>query len=168
MALKRSSEVIAVGFSVAESAVNTFTEGQVDLQLNPLDNEVFVVSAIDLDPIAPDNVAGVDTQTFVSLTTTSQTSVANLNRAACLANATLDIRMDPAGVTGVPFTRTSLDSPPAALDYIGIISTNDFFVQIKGNNNLTTKQVFGKLWGYRAKADAATYAALVQSEVLSS
>ena len=79
-----------------------------------------------------------------------------------------DIRQDPAGVTGVPFTRTSLDSPPATLDYIGIISTNDFFVQIKGNNNLATKQVFGKLWGYRAKADAATYAALVQSEVLSS
>ena len=168
MALKRSSEVIAVGISVAESAANTFTEGQVDLQLNPLDNEVFVVSAIDLDPLAPDNVAGANTQTFVSLTTTSQTSVANLNRAACLANATLDIRQDAGSITGVPFTRTSLDSPPAALDYIGIISTNDFYVQIKGTGNTAAKSVFGKLWGYRAKADAATYAALVQSEVLSS
>lgn len=168
MALKRSSEVIAIGFSLDESAANTFTQTAVDLQLNPLDNEVFVVSAIDLDPLAPDNVAGTSTQTFVSLTTTSQTAVANLNKSACLANVVLDIRQDAGSVTGVPFTRTSLDSPPAALDYIGIISTNDFFVQIKGNGNAAAKAVFGKMWGYRAKADAATYAALVQSEVLSS
>jgi len=168
MALKRSSEVIAIGFKVTESAANTFTQGAIDLQLNPLDNEVFVVSAIDLDPLAPDCVAGANTQTFCSLTTTSQTEPANLNSSSCLANVVLDIRQDPGSVDGVPFSRTSLDSPPAALDYIGIISTNDFFVQIEGTNNGAAKRVFGKMWGYRAKADAATYAALVQSEVLSS
>ncbi len=54
------------------------------------------------------------------------------------------------------------------LDYIGIISTNDFFLQIQGGGNLTPKIGNVKVYGYRAKADAATYAALVQSEVLSS
>lgn len=168
MALKRTSEIIAIGFSAVESAANTFTQTSVDLQLNPLDNEVFVVSAIDLDPIAPDCVVNVSTQTFCSLTTTSQTSVANLNRTPCLANVALDIRADGATPVSVGFTRSSLDSPPANLDYIGIIATNDFFVQIKGTGNLVAKNVFGKMWGYRAKADAATFAALVQSEVLSS
>ena len=53
-------------------------------------------------------------------------------------------------------------------DSIGIIATNDFFIQVEGTANGVAKGVTGKLYGYRAKAGAATYAALVQSEVLSS
>ena len=53
------------------------------------------------------------------------------------------------------------------VDYIGLIATNNFFVSVQGANNIAAKGVNGRLWGYRAKADATTYAALVQSEVLS-
>ena len=166
MALKRSSEIIAIGFEVSETAANTFTQTQVDLQLNPLDQEVFVVVAVDLDPTAPDCITNVNTSTLASLSTTSRTAFGNLNSSTVLANAVLDIRAD--GVNHVAFSRTSLDSPPATLDYIGIISTNDFFVQVVGDNNTNVKRCFGRVWGYRAKADAATYAALVQSEILSS
>lgn len=168
MALKKSSEIIRVGFSITESGANTFTQERVDLQLNPLDQEVFVVVAADLDPAAPFNIAGTNTQTAMSVSSTSKTGFANLNDSDTIANAVLDIRYDAAGVNGVGFTRTSLDSPPAALDYISIIATNDFFVQIVGTGNSGARNGFGALWGYRAKADAATYAALVQSEVLSS
>jgi len=38
---------------------------------------------------------------------------------------------------------------------------------MKGLANVAAKSASGRLWGYRAKADASTYAALVQSEVLS-
>jgi hypothetical protein len=60
-----------------------------------------------------------------------------------------------------------LETPPATLEYIGIIATNDFFVGVQGTNNGGPKQASGKLYGYRAVADATIYAALVQSEVLS-
>lgn len=166
MALKKTSEIIAIGFSVAESAPNTFAQTQVDLQLNPLDQEVFVVVAIDLDPTAPDVITNTNTQSLMSLSTTSRTSFGNLNTSSVLANAVYDVRADAANHVG--FVRTSLDSPPATLDYIGIISTNDFFVQLVGTNNANAKDGFGRVWGYRAKADSATYAALVQSEILSS
>jgi hypothetical protein len=60
------------------------------------------------------------------------------------------------------------ETPVAAnLDYIGIIATNDFFVQLTGVGNTVAKKGHGKLYGYRAKASADIYAALVQSEVLS-
>jgi hypothetical protein len=59
------------------------------------------------------------------------------------------------------------EQPPATLDYLGIIATNDFFIQIQGDANLSAKQIQGKLYGYRARATADIYAALVQSEVLS-
>ena len=53
------------------------------------------------------------------------------------------------------------------LEYVGIIATNDFFVQINGSGNTGAKAVTGKLYGYRARADADIFSALVQSEVLS-
>lgn len=164
--LKETSSLIGIGFSLAESAANTFTQERIDLQLNPLDNEVFIVYAIDLDPTAPDVVAGTSTANSCSLTTTSRTAVANLGDSACLANAVLNIRMAAGSVEGVPFTRGSNESPATQLEYVGIISTNDFFVQIQGTGNGNAKSVSGKVYGVRARADASVYAALVQSEVL--
>ena len=163
--LKSTSSLITIGFSVTESAANTFTEGQIDLQLNPLDNEVFVVQAINLDPSNPSAIAGTNTNVDAALTTTSRTTMPNLSDSAALGVASNAIVSDP--VIGVGFSKTSMETPPAALEYIGIIATNDFFVQVLGTNNASAKKVTGKLYGYRARADASVYAALVQSEVLS-
>ena len=82
-----------------------------------------------------------------------------------MARASEKIRTDAVG--GVAFATQALETPPATLEYIGIIATNDFFVQVEGTGNSAAKGVSGKLYGYRATADASTYAALVQSEVLS-
>ena len=165
--LKQTSSTVAIGFSVTETGPNTFTQGTIDLNLDPLNNEVFVVLAIDLNPTAPDNVAGVSSATSASLTSTSQTGVANLSNSNCMADSVLNIRQDAGSVTGVPFMRIAQESPATLLDYIGIIATNDFFVQIAGSGNTLAKSVSGKMYGYRARADASIYAALVQSEVLS-
>jgi len=163
--LKQTSSTVAIGFSVTESAANTFTEGTVDLNLDPLNNEVFVVLAIDLNPLAPDMISGTNTATSASLTSTSQTSVANLSDSNCMADSVLNIRTDPTNAVG--FMRIAQESPATLLEYVGIIATNDFFVQVAGSGNTGAKGVSGKLYGYRARADASIYAALVQSEVLS-
>jgi len=164
--LKPSSSPIAVSFSLSESAANTFTESRVDLQLNPLDNEVFVVTGVNLDPTVPSAVAGSNTQIRASLTTTSQVDAVNLSSPACLATSVMNIQADAASLVG--FTRTSEDTPTHGTEYIGIIATNDFFVQIRGTNNTSAKFLSGRMWGYRATASSSIYAALVQSEVLSS
>jgi hypothetical protein len=165
--LKASSSTVAIGFSTLEAGPNTYTQSSVDLNLSPLDREVFVVTAINLDPTAPDALAGLDTQVNCALTATSQTVVANLSNSNCMATATLDIRGSGMVDAGVAFTRNGMETPPATLDYIGIIATNDFFVSIEGTNNVNPKFVSGKLYGYRATATADIFAALVQSEVLS-
>ena len=166
--LKQSSETIVIGFKVDESAANTFTQGQVDLQLNPLDNEVFVVTGINLDPSFPDAIATVNTSVNAALTTTSRTTMPTLADSACLAKTTNFIAAAGFVDGGVAFQHASMETPPAILDYLGIIATNDFFLQVQGANNGAGKSVSGKVYGYRAVASAATYAALVQSEVLSS
>jgi len=101
------------------------------------------------------------------LTTTSQTDVVNLSNSNCMAISANVIRAAGFADGGVGFQTLGSETPPATLDYVGIIATNDFFVQVKGGGNLTAKQGSGKLYGYRAVASADIYAALVQSEVLS-
>jgi len=165
--LKQTSSVIAVGFRTPESAPNTYTQSQVDLNLSPLDREVFVCLAINMDSSFPDAQAGVDSGVRTQLTTTSQTDIVSLQDANCLSRLTNVIQAGGFVDGGVSFTSQALETPPSTLEYIGIIATNDFFVGIKGENNLAAKAVSGKLYGYRAQASADIYAALVQSEVLS-
>lgn len=165
--LKETSSLIAIGFSVAETAANTFTQEQIDLQLNPLDNEVFVVYAIDLDLETPDAIAATNTAMQGALTTTSRTALPNLSDSTCLAVKQSRIRAAGFVDGGVGFTTGSNESPATQLEYLGIIATNDFFVQVEGTNNAAAHSMSGKLYGVRARADASVYAALVQSEVLS-
>ena len=73
--LKETSSIITIGAAVTESAANTFTSQQVDLQLNPLDNEVFVVYGVDLDLLDPNMIVGTDTAILGSVSTTSRTTV---------------------------------------------------------------------------------------------
>ena len=167
MGLKKTSEIVAISFGVTESAPNTYTQNQVSLTLDVLNQEVFVVVAIDLDPGFPDAVAATDTSTSCQLTSTSQTGAVTLSNTNCLAHTSNAIRAAGFLDGGVSFVRTSLDTPPAALDWIGIIATNNFFCAINSANNVVAKGLAGRLWGYRARADAATFSALTQSELLS-
>ena len=163
--LKQSSSLITISAGMTESAPNTFTQSQVDLQLNPLDNEVFVVQAINMDPSPPDYVGGLNSFVTCSLSTTSRTTVGTLADSSVFAGASRDIRTDPTG--GVAFEQTSMETPPSGLEYVGIIATNDFFVQVQGINNLTAKGANWRMWCARAKVTADIYAALVQGETLS-
>ena len=166
--LKQTSAVVSIGFSVPESAPDTFTQGQVDLNLSPLDREVFIVLACNLDVSSPDMQLGLTSSTKAGITTTSQTAMPGLQDANCLSRITERIVTDAGGATAATsFTTAALETPPATLEYIGIIATNDFFVQVEGTNNLGAKGVSGKMYGYRAVASADIYAALLQSEVLS-
>jgi hypothetical protein len=165
--LKQTSSTIAIGFSATETAANTFQQSAIDLNLSPLDNEVFVVLAIDLNPFTPDSMPGLDTAVRCSVTTTSQTSNVTLSDSNCLAVAETHIKAANFVDAGVGFQTSGMETPPANLEFIGIIATNDFFCQVLGENNGGPRGVNGKMYGYRARADASIYSALVQSEVLS-
>ena len=165
--LKQTSSPISIGFQTIEQAANTFTQSSVDLNLSPLDREVFVVTAINVDPFTPDAIAATDTSMTAAVTTTSQTAIVGLENSNCLAIGQNIIKAAGFAAGGVSFSTTGLETPPALLEYLGIIATNDFFVGVVGRSNLVAGGVSGKLYGYRAQASADIYAALVQSEVLS-
>jgi hypothetical protein len=165
--LKTTSSIIQISASVEESAAATFTEKQIDLQLNPLDNEVFVVYGIDIDLEAPELVANSNSLVKASVSTTSRSSVGSLAQSNVLAAARIQTQ-DNAGTSAVTNQYSSDSAPATQLEYLGIIATNDFFLQVEANGaNTTEKFMAARIYGVRARADAAVYAALVQSEVLS-
>ena len=164
--LKQTSSLIVIGARTVESAANTFTQGRIDLQLNPLDNEVFVVVAVDMDPAFPDQTAGARAALSFAMTTTNQATFPLFNSSSVIAQK-IQVLDDTIPGTGTYMETSSLESPATSLDYIAIISTNDFFLQIQGANNAAAKGGNVKVYGYRARADSSVYAALVQSEVLS-
>ena len=165
--LKETSSLIQVGAFVTESAAGTFTSKRIDLQLNPLDNEVFIVYGIDIDLEAPDLIANAVTLTQASISTTERTSVGSLNASNVLAASRIETQ-DVGGTSSVTNEYSSDSAPATQLEYLGIIATNDFYVNILGSAaHAAAKTMNCRVYGVRARADASVYAALVQSEVLS-
>ena len=101
------------------------------------------------------------------MSSTSLDGVGSLSGSNVIAAARDDIVMEAAEVLGMPFTAMFGEAPAVGMDYLAIIATNDFFIQVRGTNNTNVKSMRGKLYGYRAIADAGTFAALTQSELLS-
>ena len=168
--LKPTSDTVIISGTVLESAPNSFTQETVDLQLDVLNREIFVVTAIDLNMSLPDADVTAGSENIVrgSLSTTQRTSmgtIADSNVMAAGRNVVVnDITLGaPAGV----YSDASTETPHAQLEYITLIATNDFHAQIQGDNNSKVKRMDFRVWGYRAQASADIFAALTQSELLS-
>jgi len=164
--IKETSGLIVISSSVTETAANTFTSALVDVQLNALDNEVLIVYSIDLDASRPDLIAATNTECRMSLSTVPRTTVGSIANNNVMAAARI-VTQDN-GVTAVTNAFSSDSAPSTELPYLGIIATNDFALQIEGINNTSPMVGAAKVYCQRGRADAATYAALVQSELLSS
>lgn len=184
--LKETSSQIVVSFETRETAAGTFTEERIDLQLNALDNEVFVVTGVNMDLTDPvlglaDPVANfASTSRFVQAALSKQSiensTIRGLGNPSVFATSTKSYQVQNTTSVAnptinllpiVPFMEAATEAP-YEVEYLDIIATPDFYVNVVSDGAAGQEaQVQGKLYGYRARADASTYAALVQSELLS-
>ena len=163
-----TSSIITISGSTTELVPGTMAEEQIPLSLDILNREVLLVYAIDLNSNSPDAIAATNTDVRSSLSSTTRNTVGTIANTNVLGAGRKSIRAGGFVDGGVSFEDVSPETPTAnALDYIGIVSTNDFFVQVQGANNPTTKGVDWRMWCARAKVTADIYAALVQGETLS-
>jgi hypothetical protein len=167
--LKPSSSPIQISAAVTETAANTLTSEQIDLTLNVLDNEVFVVTQINIDVDAPDSLTGLTTSVDATVSTTARTTVGSIADQNVLGSANRQIVCNAAMTAdgGIPFDREDPLFSALEMDYLGIIATNNAFLNVVGTNNGNVKQVRARIYGFRASASSSVYAALVQSELLS-
>jgi len=170
-ALSRTSSPIQISAFVSETLPDTFASTEIDLTLNALDQEVFVVTQVNIDCDAPDGSSNIGVyQTNASLSTTRRTTVGGMGNSNVIASARNTI-VTNAAVGGefstCSFSREDPVFAPTSEDYIGIIATNNAFLNMQGQGNLNPKGTQVRIYGYRAKASSSVYAALVQSELLS-
>ena len=166
--LKTTSSPIQISAFVTETALNTFAFEQIDLTLNVLDNEVFVVTQINLDVDAPDMTLFPRCSVNASVSTTQRTFVGSIAQTNNLASAQRIIIRD-GGIPGEVVSFDREDPLFAAIneDYLGIIATNNAFLNLQSDNCTAIKSARVRIYGYRASASSSVYAALVQSELLS-
>ena len=167
--LKPTSETVIISGTIVEDAANTYKENTIDLQLDVLNQEIFVVVAADLNMSLPDADPSVrESIVRGSLSTTSRQAVGTIADTNVMAAGRNVVLSDGTNQFAGIYSDSSTETPHASLDYISLIATNDFFAQIEGTANSLVKRMDYRLWGYRARAtDPAIYAALVQSELLS-
>ena len=152
------------------------------MTLNALDQEVFVVTQVNIDLNNPDpdavavSTGGLGRSSITcTLSSTNRTSIGSIADSNVIAQAkkewTITALSGPAGVgDGLTSFCTDREDPLFSAqdeDYIGIIATSNMHLNIFGENNVSAKGADVRVYGYRAKMDAAGYAALVQSQVLS-
>lgn len=172
-----TSNPIQVSASVTESAGGTFTSDQIELTLNPLDNEVFVITQVNIDVDAPSAPIGTSESTFcsASLSTTKRTTVGTIANQNVIGAAQRQIMVvtNSAGTSAyLAFDREDPIFSALDMDYLGIVATNNMFLNIQQEGTLgggagAVRSARVRVYGYRATATASVYAALVQSELLS-
>jgi hypothetical protein len=182
MGLKRTSETVTISTAAdfVSAVPGGFAVNDLNLPLSVLDREVFVVTAVEFDFMFDDAVvlpiSGTRATYRASIHTTRPTGVEDmkLSNTNCLASWTAYINGDGASGGGTPdfsyYEQSVGDTPHAGLDHIGILATDDMFIATDSGivyAPAVSSNMSIRIYGYRAQADAVTYAALVQSEVLS-
>jgi len=187
--LKSTSSPIQISSRIsttAPSGSDLFLDKQIDLQLNPLDNEVFVVTGLKIDFVNGAQRPNVGTEGLFdlgqrcSISKTQLTQYRGIESNSVVGASSIDACVKILGsVAQPPITidtyviqeNGAMDAPPATQDYLDIIATNDYYLNLLVSDGYSVGspiQANVRLYGYRAQASASVYAALVQSEMLSS
>lgn len=167
MSFKKTSAIFNVGASVTESAANTYTQAQVTLPLSSLDREVFILTDVQMSggnvATAPGGVGSSDVQ----VTKTSQANLLTIADPDVIGR--MSIKLDDSAGLGPAVVEDrhpgNSFSTGTDRDYLAVIATPNFFISTASVGQAAPLSAAARLTGYRAKATADTYAALVTEEL---
>lgn len=187
--LKSTSSPIQISSSLSTTApqgASSFLTKAIDLQLNPLDNEVFVVTGLKIDFVngaqkpAVATIGLFELSQRCSVSKTQLTAYRGIDSNTVIGASDINTFVKVLGSVAAPPIQVeqyviqennAMDAPPATQDYLDIIATNDFYLNLEVSDGYDFGSAIAvnvRLYGYRATASSSVYAALVQSEMLSS
>lgn len=169
-AFKRSSQNLNLG-STLDLVDGTPASLEVSLPLSSLDREVFVVTDIQMEyePIPTPAAAG-NTVSLVASVNKTATTFQSINQPGCIGSLQVQMQIPAIGTEATLQQSRSPDemSSGTMSDYIGIIATPNYVLvgsYASTAGGTPNRSVSIRLTGYRAVADASTYAALVTEEL---
>lgn len=176
MALKKTSALMNLGAQLDLVDGAGYTETEIDLNMDPLSREVFVITDYELDygtSMHFDAALGGTVSISGQITVSSKTSTINVNDPDCVGRfqaATLQGGAANLGA-GAYVVNKNPEGPSStgtSRDYLNIVATPNWF--IGGSFSTTTggapnKQINARITGYRATCDVATYSALIAEQL---
>jgi len=166
MAIKQITSLVNIGGSITESAASTFTEAQININLSPVDRQVFVITDVAFTSSEPSVVLGTSTAVTFQVTKTTQTGIITANNPDLVSRGSKHL-FAGAGIMAWAETDfgTVQNTTGSKNDYLMILATEDAFIGVLGAANPAVRSAECRITGYFATADASTYQALVLSEL---
>jgi|TARA_R110002012_G_C11626139_1_gene609449 hypothetical protein len=163
-----TSDPFYVNGRVTESGANTFTELEISLPLDSLNQEGIVVHAVYFSGDEPGSIAAQQSRISRQLTTTSQTAIVGSNNANLLAMQQTYITGGAAEFSGPHVVDVvSSNEPFQVADNLGLVATDNLFLAIQGQHQAGAKAANVRVVCSRIKLTASAYAALVTNELSS-
>ena len=167
MAFKRTSEPLNLGASI-DLVDGTPASLTVTLPLSSLDREIFVVTDIQMDTEALGVPAAAGTVNLLGSVNKTSTNVEGIDSPNCVGNIRRDIESTAFSSVFQESFYPNESSTGMSTDYISIIATPNFILAgsfATSAGGAANRKLYARITGYRAKADADTYAALVTEEI---
>lgn len=166
MGLKQITDLVNIGGTVTENAANTYTEAIVNINLSPVDRQVFVITDVQFTSTEPEAILGVNTQCLYQVSKTPQTGMLTAQSPDLVSRGQKRIY---SGTAEFAYAETDFSHASASTggrnDYLMILATEDAHIAVAGLNNVGVMSASCRVTGYFATADAATYNSLVLSEL---
>lgn len=160
-----TSDPFFVGGRVVQTAADTYTELEISLPLDSLNQEGIIVHAVYFSGDEPELVAGkslISTQ----VTSTSKTAIVGANDANLLSLQQKYIVGGGAEFSGPHVVDVIASNEPyQPSDNLGLVATDNLFFGINSNGQAGVKAANVRVVCSRIKLTASAYAALVTNEL---
>jgi len=167
-AYKITSDPFFVNGSITESGNNTYTQNEVSLPLDSLNQEGVLVHAVYFTSTEPSRAPNTQTVCALQVTSTSKTGTVGANDANLIARRQI-ITIGGAAEFSGPHILDMIgqDAPYQESDNLGLIATDNVFFAVLGSGNTAPMSGEFRMVCSRVKLDSAAYAALVTNELTS-
>jgi len=174
MAIKKTSSIMNLGATLDLVDGAGFVETELNLPLDSLSREIWVITDIQMDHelLAMDAAPGGGQVIGVRATKNSQTTLIDINDPDCIGAMSAGLlQATPANNGGAAYMSSKTpdeQSTGTSRDYICVVATPNWFISgafTSTTGGASNKGVFVRITGYRAQADLATYSALIAEEL---
>jgi len=167
MGFKRTSEPLNIGTAL-DLVDGTAASKSVTLPLSSLDREVFIVTDIQMDNEALPVPAAPGTSILLASVNKTSENVLGIDSPNCIGNIRRDVEATATAAVFQESFHPQESSTGQPADYLGIVATPNMVLAgsfTTSAGGAANRKVYVRVTGYRAKADADTYAALVTEEI---
>jgi hypothetical protein len=165
-AYKITSDPFFVNGNLTQSGLNTFTQLEISLPLDSLQQEGILVHAVYWTSSQPGLIPAAESVVNMQLTSTTQTGITNANNARLISRRELVVLGGAAEFSGphvVDFI--GAEAPYQVSDNLMLVATDNVFLAIDSTNQVVTRSCMFRMVCSRIKLTSSAYAAMVTNEL---